>query len=433
MEFSKSSEIYNQSYQIIPGGVNSPVRACQSVGRTPLIIDRASGARIYDVDGNEFIDYICSWGPMILGHAHPAVLEAIAQAAAKGISFGAPTKNELVLAELICDAVPSIDMVRLVNSGTEAAMSAIRLARGYTGRDLIVKFEGCYHGHSDGLLVKAGSGALTSGIPDSAGVPADYSKNTLIATYNDCEQITEIFEKYGDKLAAVIVEPVAANMGVVLPNLEFLHKLRDLTTQHGALLIFDEVITGFRLSYGGAQQLFNILPDITVLGKIVGGGMPIGAYGASKEIMSKVAPVGPVYQAGTLSGNPVAVAAGISTLSTLKNTKNIYTKLNHLGEKLELGMKEAANKHGRNISINRIGSLMSVFFQDNDVLDFRSAVQSDINAYKEYYSLMLAGGIYIAPAQYEAMFLCDAHTEEDIARTIQAADHAFCSMSHESL
>ncbi len=433
MEFSKSSEIYNQSYQIIPGGVNSPVRACQSVGRTPLIIDRASGARIYDVDGNEFIDYICSWGPMILGHAHPAMLEAITQAAAKGISFGAPTKNELVLAELICDAVPSIDMVRLVNSGTEAAMSAIRLARGYTGRDLIVKFEGCYHGHSDGLLVKAGSGALTSGIPDSAGVPADYSKNTLIATYNDCEQITEIFEKYGDKLAAVIVEPVAANMGVVLPNLEFLHKLRDLTTQHGALLIFDEVITGFRLSYGGAQQLFNILPDITVLGKIVGGGMPIGAYGASKEIMSKVAPVGPVYQAGTLSGNPVAVAAGISTLSTLKNTKNIYTKLNHLGEKLELGMKEAANKHGRNISINRIGSLMSVFFQDNDVLDFRSAVQSDINAYKEYYSLMLAGGIYIAPAQYEAMFLCDAHTEEDIARTIQAADHAFCSMSHESL
>ncbi len=433
MEFSKSSEIYNQSYQIIPGGVNSPVRACQSVGRTPLIIDRASGARIYDVDGNEFIDYICSWGPMILGHAHPAVLEAIAQAAAKGISFGAPTKNELVLAELICDAVPSIDMVRLVNSGTEAAMSAIRLARGYTGRDLIVKFEGCYHGHSDGLLVKAGSGALTSGIPDSAGVPADYSKNTLIATYNDCEQITEIFEKYGDKLAAVIVEPVAANMGVVLPKLEFLHKLRDLTTQHGALLIFDEVITGFRLSYGGAQQLFNILPDITVLGKIVGGGMPIGAYGASKEIMSKVAPVGPVYQAGTLSGNPVAVAAGISTLSTLKNTKNIYTKLNHLGEKLELGMKEAANKYGRNISINRIGSLMSVFFQDNDVLDFRSAVQSDINAYKEYYSLMLAGGIYIAPAQYEAMFLCDAHTEEDIEKTIQAADHAFCSMSHESL
>jgi len=429
MEDKRSNEIFMESCDIIPGGVNSPVRACKSVGRNPLIIEKALGSKIYDVDGNEFIDYIGSWGPMILGHAHPEVIDAITQAAAKGISFGAPTENELVLAKLICEAVPSIDMVRLVNSGTEAAMSAIRLARGYTGRDIILKFEGCYHGHSDGLLVKAGSGALTSGIPDSAGVPADYSKNTMIATYNDCEQLEEIFQKQGEFLAAVIVEPVAANMGVVLPNLEFLRKLRELTKQYGTLLIFDEVITGFRLSYGGAQELFDIIPDITVLGKIVGGGMPIGAYGASKEIMSKVAPVGPVYQAGTLSGNPVAVAAGIATLKILKNSKYIYQKLNHLGEQLEKGLKAAAQQYNRKISINRIGSLMSIFFQDKEVLNYQSAINSDIIAYKDYYSEMLIRGIYIAPAQYEAMFLCDAHTEEDIARTIAAAEEAFAHMA----
>ncbi len=421
----KSSEIFKKSSKIIPGGVNSPVRACLSVGRPPLIIDGAKGSKIYDVDGNEFIDYICSWGPMILGHSHPQVVKAISDAATRGISFGAPTENEYVLAKMICDAVPSIDMVRLVNSGTEAAMSAIRLARGYTGRNLIVKFEGCYHGHSDGLLVKAGSGALTTGNPDSAGVPLDYAKNTIISTYNDCEQIEEIFKKHPEQIAAVIVEPVAANMGVVPPNLKFLKKLRDITNKDGALLIFDEVITGFRLSYGGAQEYYGIHPDITVLGKIVGGGMPIGAYGANVEIMCKVAPVGPVYQAGTLSGNPVAVAAGITTLRLLKETKDLYETLEKKGDALEKALKEEAARNKVNLQINRIGSLLSVFFNEVPVVDYKSAIASDPNKYSTYYGAMQENGIYLAPAQYEAMFVSYAHTEEDIEKTKVSAGKAF--------
>lgn len=425
MEHKNSEELFLKSTNIIPGGVNSPVRACLSVGRTPLMIAKASGSKIYDVDGNEFIDYISSWGPMILGHAHPGVVKAITNTASQGISFGAPTEREYVLAELICEAVPSMEMVRLVNSGTEAAMSAVRLARGYTGRDLIIKFEGCYHGHSDGLLVKAGSGALTSGIPDSAGVPKDYSKNTLIATYNDCDHIEAIFQEHGEHLAAVIVEPVAANMGVVLPNLEFLQKLRDLTNRFGALLIFDEVITGFRLSFGGAQELFGILPDITVLGKIVGGGMPIGAYGASRKIMSKVAPIGPVYQAGTLSGNPVAVAAGIATLMALKETKDLYQTLDQMGQKLEKVFKEAAIKFSIDLQVNRIGSLLGIFFNSNPVVNYKSAIQSDTDRYKDYYASMQENGIYIAPAQYEAMFLSYAHSNQDIEVTKVAIEKTF--------
>lgn len=425
MNNKKSQEVFDKACNYMPGGVNSPVRAFRSVGLRPPVIKKGKGSRLFDLDENEYIDYVCSWGPMILGHAHPAVIAAIKEAAESGTSFGAPTEKELQLAELVCEAVPSMEMLRLVSSGTEAAMSAIRAARGYTGRDLIVKFEGCYHGHSDGLLVKAGSGALTAGVPDSSGVPADYSRNTLVAAYNDGEGLQELFKKYGSKIAAVIIEPIAANMGLVLPEIDFLKQLRTLTENHGALLIFDEVITGFRVSYGGAQELYGIKPDLTVLGKIIGGGMPVGAYGGKREIMGKVAPLGPVYQAGTLSGNPVAVAAGISTLKTIKHTGDFYRRLDCLGKALENAYTETAGKYGLDIRINRAGSLLSVFFSGREVVDYSSAVKSDLDKFKKYFSFMLDKGIYIAPSQFEALFVSYAHTERDIAETKAAIEHAF--------
>ncbi len=424
----KSQEVFDKACNYMPGGVNSPVRAFGSVGLKPPVIKKGKGSRLFDLDENEYIDYVCSWGPMILGHAQPAVIAAIQEAAENGTSFGAPTENELLLAELICEAVPSMEMLRLVSSGTEAAMSAIRAARGYTGRDLIVKFEGCYHGHSDGLLVKAGSGALTAGVPDSSGVPADYSRNTLVAVYNDPEGLQELFKKYGSKIAAVIIEPIAANMGLVLPEIGFLKLLRTLTENHGALLIFDEVITGFRVSYGGAQELYGIKPDLTVLGKIIGGGMPVGAYGGRREIMERIAPLGPVYQAGTLSGNPVAVAAGISTLKTIKHAGDFYQRLDCLGKSLENAYNEAAGKYGIDIRINRAGSLLSVFFSDREIVDYSSAVKSDLDKFKKYFSFMLNKGIYIAPSQFEALFVSYAHTERDISETKTAIEYAFSQL-----
>lgn len=428
MDNRKSRDIFERSCRVMPGGVNSPVRAYKSVELIPPVIAKAMGSKIIDIDGNEYIDYVGSWGPMILGHARPEVINAIKEAAEKGTSYGAPTENELILAEMICNAVPSIEMIRLVNSGTEAAMSAIRLARGYTGRDLILKFEGCYHGHSDGLLVKAGSGALTAGVPDSAGVPEDYSKNTIVAQYNDCEGIEEIFKARGNSIAAIIIEPVAANMGVVLPNVNFLKSLRQLCDYYGSLLIFDEVITGFRLSYGGAQEFYNITADITVLGKIIGGGLPMGAYGGRREIMCKIAPDGPVYQAGTLSGNPVAVAAGISTLNIIKETPGFYSRLDSLGNALENAYIESAEQFNMKVSINRIGSLMSVFFNEHVVMEYKTAIQSNISAFKVYFSELLDKGIYIAPSQFEALFLSYVHDEKDIEITKVAIEKAFSKL-----
>lgn len=413
---TKSEQLFEKAKKCIPGGVNSPVRAFGSVGMTPRFIESAGGSRIRDVDGNEYIDYVCSWGPGILGHAHPQVVEAVQRACEKGLSYGAPTEKELELAELIAELIPSMSVNRLVSSGTEAVMSAIRVARGFTGRDKIIKFRGCYHGHSDGLLVKAGSAALTTSVPDSAGVPADYTKNTLIASYNDITSVERLFAENEGEIAAVLVEPVAANMGVVLPEDGFLPFLRDITIKNGALLIFDEVITGFRLSLGGAQQYYGVTPDLTTLGKIVGGGMPVGAYGGRKEIMDMVSPVGPVYQAGTLSGNPIATTAGIETLKILKQDSSIYKRLE---EKTRL-LAEAAEEAGDGlVSVNRIGSLMSIFFTPEAVRDYEGAVSSDTVAYAAYFKYMLEHGIYLAPAQFEAMFVSDAHTEEDIGKTAE--------------
>ncbi|MGN0343210.1 MAG: glutamate-1-semialdehyde 2,1-aminomutase [Roseburia sp.] len=421
----KSQELFARAKKHIPGGVNSPVRAFGGVGRTPRFINSAKGDRITDVDGNEMIDYVCSWGPGILGHAHPQVIEAVKEACDQGLSFGAPTAREVELAELIAELVPSMEVSRLVSSGTEAVMSAIRAARGYTGRDKIIKFKGCYHGHSDGLLVKAGSAALTTSVPDSAGVPADYTKNTLVALYNDPASVEQLFAENPGEIAAVIVEPVAANMGVVLPGDGFLQFLRDITTKNGALLIFDEVITGFRLALGGAQQYFGIRPDLTTLGKIVGGGMPIGAYGGSREIMQCISPDGPVYQAGTLSGNPVATAAGLKTLQILQAHPEIYPELARKTNTLAEAVREAAR--GR-VTVNQIGSLMSIFFTEDPVVDYESAVHSDTGRYADYFGYLLDRGIYVAPAQFEAMFVSAAHTEEDIEKTCQVFRSYFAGM-----
>ena len=412
--YSKSIELFNKSKTCIPGGVNSPVRAFKAVDMMPIFIEKAKGSKIYDVDGNEYIDYVCSWGPGILGHGYKSVIEAVQKACESGLTFGAPTEKEYILAEMIHELIPSMEMTRLVSSGTEAVMSTIRVARGYTGRDMIVKFRGCYHGHSDGLLVKAGSGALTQAIPDSKGVPIDYTKNTIIADYNDENSVKELFEKYGEKIAAVIVEPVAANMGVVLPKQGFLQFLRDITKNNGALLIFDEVITGFRLGLGGAQEYFGITPDLTTLGKIIGGGMPVGAYGGRKEIMEMVAPVGPVYQAGTLSGNPIATAAGIETLRVLKNNPEIYNVIESSTKKLANAVKERV---GDRVCVNQIGSLISVFFTEEEVVDFDSAMTSDTQKFAEYFRYLLEQGVYQAPSQYEAMFISYAHSDEDIEKT----------------
>lgn len=422
MSEQRSKELFEAAQKHIPGGVNSPVRAFGSVGRTPRFIASAKGDRITDVDGNEMIDYVCSWGPGILGHAHPQVIKKVQEACEAGLTYGAPTEKEVELAELIAELIPSMEVSRLVNSGTEAVMSAIRAARGYTGRDKIVKFKGCYHGHSDGLLVKAGSAALTTSVPDSAGVPADYTKNTLVAFYNDKSSVEELFTANPDSIAAVIVEPVAANMGVVLPEPGFLEFLREITKRYGALLIFDEVITGFRLALGGAQEYFGITPDLTTLGKIVGGGMPIGAYGGKREIMQVISPDGPVYQAGTLSGNPIATTAGIETLKILKEDKSIYERLEQKGKRLADAVRAVA---GNQVCVNQIGSLLSVFFTDKVVKDYESAVSSDTTRYAYYFSYLLDRGIYVAPAQFEAMFVSDAHTEEDIEQTCKVIAEYF--------
>jgi glutamate-1-semialdehyde 2,1-aminomutase len=417
----KSQELYKRAQKVMPGGVNSPVRAFKGVGMTPPFIKKGNGSRIWDEDGNEYIDYVLSWGPLILGHTHPEVVSAIRNQAGQGTSFGACTELEVLMAEKIRKAIPSIEVVRMVNSGTEATMSAIRLARGYTGRNIIVKFAGCYHGHSDSLLIKAGSGAITFGSPDSAGVTKDTAKGTIISNYNDVAMIKDVFEKHGSNIAAVIVEPVAGNMGTVPPKLEFLQELRALTKEHDALLIFDEVITGFRLGYSGAQGLYGITPDITTLGKIIGGGLPVGAYGGKEEIMRKVSPDGPVYQAGTLSGNPLAMAAGYTTLKILSENPDIYNELDRKAEKLCSGLKDVMNKAGISVTINRVKSMMTLFFNEDDVYDYATAVKSDVKRYIVFFKEMMKHGIYLPQAQFETFFVSAAHTDEDIEKTIETA------------
>jgi glutamate-1-semialdehyde 2,1-aminomutase len=422
--FNRSIDLYQDAVRYIPGGVNSPVRAFKSVGLNPVFIQRGSGPKIYDADGNEYIDYVGSWGPLILGHRHPAVVEALAGCLEIGTSFGAPTELETRLAKMIVEALPSVEMVRLVNSGTEATMSALRLARGHTGRDKIVKFEGCYHGHADFLLIQAGSGALTLGVPSSPGVPAAAAADTINATYNDLDSIKEIFRRQGETIAAVIIEPVAGNMGVVPPAPGFLEGLRRLTEEYGSLLIFDEVMTGFRLAYGGAQAFYGITPDLTCLGKIIGGGLPVGAYGGRHEIMEKLAPVGPVYQAGTLSGNPLAVTAGIATLEALKRP-GVYEELERKSAALADGLAETARLTGAEVCFNRIGSMSCTFFTPEKVVDYRSACTSDTSRYARYFKAMLEQGVYLAPSQFEAMFVSLAHGQEEIERTVEASRRAF--------
>lgn len=417
--YQKSEQLFEQSKKVIPGGVNSPVRAFLAVHRNPVFIERAKGSHIYDVDGNDYIDYVCSWGPGILGHAHEEVIEEVEKAVKNGLTFGAPTKKEYQLAEMIREAIPSMELVRMVSSGTEAVMSAIRVARGYTKRDMIVKFKGCYHGHSDGLLVKAGSAALTSAVPDSAGVPKSYTENTLVALYNDKDSVRQIFEKYGDQIACIIVEPVAANMGVVLPQDGFLQFLREITNQYGSLLIFDEVITGFRLAYGGAQEYYQVTPDLTTLGKIVGGGMPMAVYGGKKEIMEVVSPLGGVYQAGTLSGNPIATTAGIKTLELLKNNLGIYKELEEKAQRLANAFRGGGKKRGEAVRVNQIASLLCCYFTDQEVTDYDAATSSCLERYTSYFNHMLDHGIYVAPSQFEAMFVSAAHTEEEIQKTCE--------------
>jgi glutamate-1-semialdehyde 2,1-aminomutase len=424
MKTTRSAALFEEAQHFIPGGVNSPVRAFRSVGGQPRFIARAKGSRLYDVDGNTYIDYVLSWGPMILGHAAPVVVSAISQAARRGTSYGAPTGLELQLARQIRTAVPSMEKVRLVSSGTEAVMSAIRVARGFTRRDSILKFEGCYHGHSDYLLAKAGSGLATLGIPDSLGVPADFAKHTLTAPYNDIRAVQQIVKEHGKHLACIIVEPVAGNMGVIPPAADFLEGLRRLTIENDILLIFDEVISGFRVSYGGAQALYGIKPDLTVLGKIIGGGLPVGAYGGRTEIMDLIAPSGPVYQAGTLSGNPLAVTAGLTTLNKLR-TKGLYKQLEERAAALAKGIGEASKKAKIPLTQTRVGSMLTTFFTAAQVVDWNSAKLSDTKRYGQFFHKMLEQGIYLAPSQFEAAFLSTAHSAADIEKTIRAAHFAF--------
>ena len=414
MNEANSRALFERASRVMPGGVNSPVRACRAVGRIPRFIARAFADRIVDVDGNEYIDYICSWGPGILGHAHPEVTAAVKAAVDDALTYGAPTAREVEMAELIRELVPSMEVSRMVSSGTEAVMSAVRVARGFTGRDDIVKFAGCYHGHSDGLLVKSGSGLLTCGTPDSAGVPADFAKHTIVLDYNDIAAVEKLFADRGERIAAVVVEPVAANMGVVLPRPGFLEGLREITARYGALFIFDEVITGFRLALGGAQEYFGVKPDLTTLGKIVGGGMPAAVYGGREEIMRHVAPDGKVYQAGTLSGNPIATAAGIATLKLLAADRGIYARLAAKTERLASAFESALDGDAK---VARIGSLASVFFRDGAS---RFGENADAK-FRAWYSHLLERGVYVAPSRFEAMFVSDAHTDEDIARTIEVA------------
>lgn len=416
---SRSQELFEKAVTLIPGGVNSPVRAFGSIGGTPRFIDRADGAYMYDVDGNKYLDFICSWGPMILGHNNPAIRESVAKAAEKGLSFGAATEAEVQMAELITGIVPSVEMVRMVNSGTEAVMSAVRAARGYTGRNKIVKFMGCYHGHSDSMLVQAGSGVMTAGIPDSAGVPAGCTQDTLSAIYNDADSVRALFETFPEEIAAVIVEPVAANMGVVPPKKGFLEELRGLCTAYGAVLIFDEVITGFRLGIDGAQGWYGVEADLTTFGKIIGGGMPVGAYGGKREIMGKVSPAGPVYQAGTLSGNPIAMAAGMTQLSILKENPEIYEELNEKGEWFYNELAGILRETGQPWQVNHVGSLGCVFFTDRPVENYADAKTSDTKKFADYFHYMLDNGVHLAPSQFEAMFLSAAHTRDELCRVLE--------------
>jgi len=412
----RSKQLFLEAQRFLPGGVDSPVRAFKAVGGIPPFIVKAKGAKVYDADGNDYIDYVCSWGALILGHAHPQVVEAIKRAVEHGISFGAPTELEITLARMISEAVPSIEMLRFVNSGTEATMSALRLARAFTKRDRIIKFTGGYHGHADGLLVKGGSGLATLGIPDSPGVPSSYAENTLVAPYNNVEMVRQIFELYPTEIAAIIVEPIAANMGVVLPQPGFLEGLRQLTHEFGALLIFDEVITGFRVAYGGAQTLYRVTPDLTCLGKIIGGGLPVGAYGGRREIMQMVAPIGPVYQAGTLSGNPLAMTAGIETLKLLQ-LPGTYKQLEAKSASLEEGITKAASKAGINFYISRMASLLTVFFSSTMVNDYESASQTDTAFFARFFQRLLSEGVYWPPSPFEAAFVSLSHSDEDIQLT----------------
>ncbi len=417
-KYENSQLAFEEAKKVIPGGVNSPVRAYKSVGLTPVFTERASGSRIYDMDGNQFIDYVCSWGPLIMGHAHPQVVEAIRQTAVKGTSFGTPTELETRMARLVCDRVASVDLVRMVNSGTEATMSALRLARGYTGRDKILKFEGCYHGHADSLLIKAGSGVATLGLPDSPGVSQAVAANTITVPYNDAESVKAAFDRYGADIAAVIVEPVAGNMGVVPPLPGFLEALRAITSEHGSLLIFDEVMTGFRVDYHCAQGRFGIAPDLTCFGKVIGGGLPVGAYGGRREIMERMAPSGPIYQAGTLSGNPLAMAAGYATLSLM--TPEVYAELERKSARLEQGFRANAERCGVACTINRIGSMVCPFFTARPVINYEAAKSSDLGRFKAYFAGLLDRGVHIAPSQFEGMFVSAAHTDDDIEATIEA-------------
>jgi len=425
VDTSKSKTAFDEAKKYIPGGVNSPVRAFKNVGTYPLFIERANGSKIYDIDGNEYIDYVGSWGPMFLGHCKEIVLEAVKEACDKGMSFGAPCLAETELAKRICSLVPCVDVVRMVNSGTEATMSAIRLARGYTGRNIIIKFEGCYHGHSDSLLIKAGSGAATFGSASSAGVPEDFAKYTLVLPYNDIDAIEDAFEKMGSKIAGVIIEPVAGNMGVVPPKDGYLQKIREITKKYGSVFIVDEVMTGFRLSASGAIGRFGLDADIVTFGKIIGGGMPVGAYGGKREIMEFVSPTGPVYQAGTLSGNPVAMAAGITQLTILKENPQIYQHINHLGVILRDGFQSILEEAGLPFTVNGIGSLNCLFFTKQSVNDYTSAKTADTSLYAKYFQYMLHHGIYLAPAQFEAMFISNAHTEQEINTVLSIANDFF--------
>jgi glutamate-1-semialdehyde 2,1-aminomutase len=422
---SRSHELFTQAQQHIPGGVNSPVRAFHGVGGDPVFVDCAAGPYIYDPDGNRYIDYVGSWGPMILGHSHPEVIEAVASIIDKGLSFGAPTELESQMAEKVCELVPSMDLVRMVSSGTEATMSAIRLARGFTGRDKIVKFEGCYHGHSDSLLVKAGSGMLTLGEPSSPGVPAALAEHTITLNFNDSQQVRDTFDRLGDQIACIIVEPVAGNMNCIPPVPGFLETLREVCDKHGTVLIFDEVMTGFRVALGGAQAHYGITPDLTTLGKVIGGGMPVGAFGGRKDIMQKIAPLGPVYQAGTLSGNPVAMSAGLKTLELISKP-GFYDHLSTQVEKLVDGIMQQAKDAGIALAENHVGGMFGLFFSDNaSVNDYATATACNQARFKRFYHAMLERGVYLAPSAFEAGFVSDAHSEEDIENTIRAAGESF--------
>ncbi len=426
---NKSEQLFSKAVKVIPGGVNSPVRAFNGVGGIPPFIKRAQGAYIYDADDNAYIDYVGSWGPMILGHNHPAILEAVINTAQNGLSFGAPTELEITMAEKVRELVPSMESLRMVSSGTEATMSAIRLARGYTNRDKILKFEGCYHGHADSLLVKAGSGALTLGIPNSPGIPADFAKHTLTVSYNNIEQVKEIFAKYPDQIACIIVEPVAGNMNCIPPVEGFLEGLRAVCDQYSSVLIFDEVMTGFRVALGGAQAHYNIKPDLTTLGKVIGGGMPVGAFGGKQEIMDYIAPIGPVYQAGTLSGNPIAMAAGLASLTELAKGDK-HKQLTAATEKLAMGLKAAAERHGVNLSINYVGAMFGFFFTDDDqpITTFEQVIACDSEKFNRFFHLMLEHGVYLAPSAFETGFLSTAHSDDIIEKTLEAAAKCFAQL-----